>query len=142
MASTSPQYYPALFSKSETEEAKQETEHVIPQTTLYDQPLEAHHTPCERHITIFGFSPQNKLSVLAEIKRLASVRKKEEGRNYVSVWAKDPSDLERLMKLNHQVIGGEIIGVFRRNFGAVQSADIYMKKKSVLTVIKEYFFGE
>lgn len=141
MTQSSPQYYPALFSRVEAEPVEHETENVIPRTTIYDQPLESHYTPCERHITVFGFSQQNKPNVIAEIKKAASVKKKEEGRNYINVWTKDASDLERLMQLNHQTIGGEIIGVFRKNFGTVQSADIYAKRKSILAVIKEYLFG-
>ena len=105
-------------------------------------PLQAQHTPQQKHVTVFGFSQQNRPNVLAAIKKVLTIDRKEEGKNYIDIWAKDPASLDKLLALNCKCINGEIIGVFRRNFGAIQDDQIYSKSKGILQIIKEYLFGE
>lgn len=142
MAHKTEQYYPSLFNRPEEEQQEAEGGQVIPQNTLYDMPLQSQHTPCQKHITVFGFSPQNRQNVLAQIRKIVTIERKEEGKNYINVWAEDPSQLDNLLKFNYKTINGELIGVFRKNFGVVQDGDIYAKKKGLFRIIKEYFLGE
>lgn len=134
-------YHPSLFTKPEEENAKTRKEGGIPQTTLYDIPIRVQTAPVSKHVTIFGFSPQNRESVLKMIFSTVRVERREEGKNYISVWTEDPMDLEKLMKLNFSRVNGEIIGVFRRSFGAVNDESIYAKKRGVFQAIFDYFFG-
>ncbi|KAI5181292.1 hypothetical protein PAEPH01_2799 [Pancytospora epiphaga] len=136
------QYYPALFSRPEIEHEVQESGQVIPQNTLYDMPLQSRQVPGQRHVTVFGFSHENRANVLSRIRKMVAIKKKEEGRNYMNVWADDPAELDGLLVLNHQLIEGEIIGVFRKNFGLTQTGDIYQRRKGIFRIIKEYLFGE
>lgn len=136
------QYYPALFSRPEVEHVSQESGQVIPQNTLYDMPLQSHQMPSQRHVTVFGFSHDNRVNVLGRIRKIVAVKKKEEGRNYINIWTEDSAELDKLFALNHQMIEGEIVGVFRKNFGVAHTGDIYPRKKGVFRLIKEYLFGE
>lgn len=142
MTQKTDQYYPTLFNRPEEEQTELDSSCVIPQNTLYDMPLQSQHMPCQKHITVFGFSQQNRANVLSQIRKTVTIEKKEEGKNYINVWTEDPSDLEKLLKLNYKTIEGEIIGVFRRNFGVIQDGNIYMKRKGLFRIISEYFFGE
>lgn len=136
-------YYPSLFARTQgSAETLPDEKQVVPQATLYDMPLRSQHTPQQKHMTVFGFSPQNRENVLSAISKIVSVDRKEEGKNYFSVWSDNTADLERLMELDHTTISGEIVGVFRRNFGPIQDSNIYVKKKGIFGIITEYFFGE
>lgn len=136
------QFYQSLFNRDKTEDFEPDTDAIIPQTTLYDMPIRPQRTPTEKHVTVFGFSQSNRTNILAEVSKLVEIVKKEEGRNYVKIWAEDSLELEKVLKLNHKVINGEIVGVYRNNFGIINSNDIYVKKKGLFQIIKEYLFGE
>lgn len=142
MSAYSDKYYPALFNRDSQVEKKTEDENIIPQTTLYDMPLQSQHVPAQKHVTVFGFSQQNRQNVIAAIKKSVKIEKKEEGKNYISIWTEDPADLEKILNLNHKVINGEILGAFRKNFGVIKDTGIYLKKKGIFRKIREYFFGE
>lgn len=135
-------YYPSLFSHSENELDETENKMIIPQTTLYDMPLQPQNSPLQKYMTVFGFSQQNRQSVLQEISSIITIKKKEEGRNYINVWAENTAELESLLKLNHKIINGEILGVYRNNFGIVSNNNIYAKRKGILKILKEYLFGD
>lgn len=135
-------YHTSLFSRqTETFDDTKQTP-IIPQTSLYDTPIQYQMESKQKYVTVFGFTQQNREAVLDRIRKTAIIEKKEEGRNYIDVWAEDPSKLDDLLKLNYKVINGEIIGVFRRNFGAIEDEEIYVKKKGILKIISEYLFGE
>ncbi len=136
------EYYPSLFESRQIEDEKPEQDGIIPQTTLYDMPLRSQRTPIQKHMTIFGFSSQNRENVLEEIKKIVNIDKKEEGKNYINIWGEDSCELEKLLKLNHKIINGEIIGVYRNNFGIINDPNIYLKRKGLFQIIKEYLFGE
>lgn len=138
----SEKYHPSLFDRTEENIAIERHEPVIPQNTLYDVPIQTQHVPLKKHVTIFGFSQQNRPNILEQIEKTTKIFRKEEGKNYISVWTDDISSLENLLKLNHKIINGEIIGAYRKGYGAVDSEDIYYKKKGMLKKIYEYFFGE
>lgn len=135
-------YHPSLFSKNEESVFSETQELVIPQNTLYDIPIQTQQTPMRRHVTIFGFSQSNRQNVIDQIEKCTKISRKEEGKNYINVWAEDTSSLDSLLKLNHKSINGEIIGAYRKNFGAVDDSDIYVKKKGLIRKIYEYLFGE
>lgn len=135
-------YHPALFGRSQELQSTEAQEPVIPQGTLYDTPIQAQHTPLKRHVTVFGFSQQNRQAILEQIEKATKVFRKEEGKNYINVWCDDTSSLEGLLKLNQKMINGEIIGVYRKGYGAVDDEDIYVKKKGIFRKIYEYLFGE
>lgn len=134
-------YLPSLFSREQENYNETEKEPVIPQTTLYDTPVQIQPNLVKKHVVLFGFSPSNKKYILEQISKESSF-KKEEGKNYIKIWSDDISFLDSLLKYNHKEINGEIIGVYRQNFGAVEDGDIYYKKKGVFSVIYEYLFGK
>lgn len=135
-------YHPSLFSRGQEGSTGPESELVIPQSTLYDIPVQTQHTPPKRHIVLFGYTPSNKKNVLDQVIKLAGAFRKEEGKNYIKIWSEDTSCLDAILKLNHKMINGEVIGVYRQNFGVVEDSDIYAKKKGIIRMIFEYFFGE
>lgn len=135
-------YHPSLFSREQEGPAGPESELVIPQSTLYDIPVQTQHTPPKRHIVLFGYTPSNKKNVLDQVAKLADAFKKEEGKNYIKIWTEDASSLDAILRLNHKMINGEIIGVYRQNFGVVEDNGIYAKKKGIVKMIFEYLFGE
>lgn len=138
----SEKYHPSLFGAKQVEVEDKEDEPVIPQNTLYETPITTHQTPLKRHITIFGFSHHNREHILGLVKKCAKIYRKEEGKNWISIWSEDAASLDKILKYNHKVINGEYIGVFRKNFGAVNDSEIYVKKKGILTKVYEYLFGE
>ena len=143
MVETQPDaFYPNLFAREGSGREPTKDAYVLPQNTLYDAPLQPQHTPQQKHMTVFGFSAQNRQNVLMEVKKLVSVEKKEDGKNYLNIWADDPAELDRVSSLNHRVVNGEIIGVIRRNFGAIKNEGVYASRKGIFQIIKEYFFGE
>lgn len=135
-------YHPSLFSREQEASVGLENELVIPQNTLYDTPIQTQHTPPKKHVTLFGYTPSNKKNVLEQVSKLVGAFRKEEGKNYIKIWTEDASSLDAVLKLNHKMIGGEIIGVYRQNFGAVEDCDIYVKKKGIFRMVFEYLFGE
>lgn len=135
-------YHPSLFSREQDASVRFESELVIPQSTLYDAPVQTQHTPPKKHVVLFGYTPSNKKNVLDQVSKLVGTFKKEEGKNYIKIWSEDASSLDAVLKLNHKMINGEIIGVYRQNFGAVEDSDIYAKKKGILRIVFEYLFGE
>lgn len=139
---SAPAYYQSLFSRPESEAEPTKKGSSIPQGTLYDVPVQPQLAPKSRHMTVFGFSPQNREHVLSRIQELVQIDRKEEGKNYVSIWTDDPLELEKVMKLNYEVINGEMIGVLRRNCGVIDDEDVYAKKKGVFQIISEYLFGK
>lgn len=141
MADAPAEFLPSLFSRPELPAPPSARDPVVPQNTLYDLPAQPQTTRPARHITLFGFSPQSRSHILSLIARTAKVEHKEEGRNYVNIWAEDPAALEKLLLLNQTMINGEIIGVFRRNFGPIEDSSIYARKKGIFGFLMEYLFG-
>jgi hypothetical protein len=135
-------YHPSLFEKAQETITVENNEPVIPQSTLYDTPIQMHHMPMKKHVTIFGYSQQNRENILEQVAKITKVFRKEEGKNYMNVWADDISSLDALLKMNHKIMNGEMIGVYRRGYGVVDGEDIYYKKKGVFKKVYEYFFGE
>lgn len=135
-------YHPALFSRNEEPYTAEIQEPVIPQSTLYDTPIQTQHTPLKKHVTIFGFSQQNRQAILEQIEKATKIFRKEEGKNYINIWTDDVSSLDALLKLNHKMINGEIIGAYRKSYGPVDNENIYLKKKGLFRKIYEYLFGE
>lgn len=135
-------YHPSLFDKSQEFVTVESQEPVIPQSTLYDIPIQTQHTPMKKHVTVFGFSQQNRQNILEQIEKTTKIFRKEEGKNYINVWTDDMASLDALLKLNHKMINGEIVGAYRKSYGAVDDEDIYVKKKGVFRKVYEYFFGE
>jgi len=138
----SDKYHPSLFSREQEVSLDSKQEAVIPQTTLYDMPIQTNSTPAKKHLIVFGFSSSNKKNVLEQIQKLTDNFRKEEGKNYVKIWADDMSSLDDILKYNHKMINGEIIGVYRQNYGVIEDSDIYLKKKGVFKLALEYLFGE
>lgn len=138
----SDKYHPSLFSREQEVSLDSKQEAVIPQTTLYDMPIQTNSTPAKKHLIVFGFSSSNKKNVLEQIQKLTDNFRKEEGKNYVKIWADDMSSLDDILKYNHKMINGEIIGVYRQNYGVIEDNDIYLKKKGVFKLALEYLFGE
>lgn len=135
-------YHPSLFKRTEEYVCQEEQEPVIPQSTLYDAPVQTQHAPTRKHVTVFGFSQQNRQHVLDQIEKVVKNYRKEEGKNYINIWTDDSSTLDTLLKFNHKNINGEIIGAYRRSFGAIDDSNIYVKKKGIFHKVYEYFFGE
>ena len=135
-------FHPSLFKTSTEFIYEEEKEPVIPQNTLYDALVQTQNTPRKRHVTIFGFTQQNRENVIEQIERSTKMYRKEEGKNWISVWSDDVSSLDSILKLNHKMINGEMIGVYRNSFGIVEDSDIYLKKKGIFKKIYEYFLGE
>ncbi|KAL6121609.1 hypothetical protein NUSPORA_01456 [Nucleospora cyclopteri] len=135
-------YMPDLFSRAQSVTNTTHNKQIIPQNTYYDASVCVQHVLETRHVTVFGYSQQNRLEVLNKIKNIAKVQRIEEGKNFLSIWCEDVQELEKIVKLNHQKIQGELIGVFRQNFGVIDKPDIYAKKTSLLQKISNYLFGE
>jgi hypothetical protein len=136
-------YHPSLFERNNDHLiVEEENPFVIPQNTLYDAPIQTQHIPMRRHVTVFGFSQQNRVNILEQIERCVKVYRKEEGKNWINIWNDDISSLDALLKLNHKIINGELIGVYRKSFGVVEDPDIYIKKKGILKKVYEYFLGQ
>lgn len=138
----SEKYHPSLFSREQETPIEVETEPVIPQATLYDTPVQTQHAPAKKHVVLFGFTPANKANVLEQISKIMGSYRKEEGKNYIKIWASDSSSLDEILKLNHTAINGEIIGVYRQNFGVIDDESIYVKKKGIFRMAYEYLFGQ
>ncbi len=134
-------YLPSLFSREQEIMNEPEKEPVIPQTTLYDTPVQTQATLVKKHVVLFGFSPSNKKSVLDAIPKPTEDFRKEEGKNYIKIWSEDITFLNKVLELNYKIINGEIIGVYRQNFGPIDDSKIYEKKKGIFTIIYEYLFG-
>lgn len=138
----SDKYHPSLFSREQEIMVETNHETVIPQNSLYDTPIQTQTIPVKKHLVIFGFSSSNKKAILEKLQKLCDNFKKEEGKNYIKVWANDMSSLDDILKLNHKTINGEIIGVYRQNYGVVEDKDIYKKRKGIFQIVSEYLFGE
>ncbi|KAM0679856.1 hypothetical protein GINT2_002028 [Glugoides intestinalis] len=135
-------YHPSLFAKASETTLNEQQEPVIPQSTLYDIPIQSQTAPIKKHVIIFGFSQQNRQSILEQIEKTTKLFRKEEGKNYIIVWSEDNASLDALLKFNHKIVNGEIIGAYRKSFGAVDDPNIYLKKKGLFNKVYEYFFGE
>ena len=134
-------FMPSLFNRNEEVRDTTYKKQVIPQNTYYDMGVAAQHNPETRHVCVFGISNRIRAEVIVKIRSMANVQRLEEGPNYINVYCDDIEDLEKLVNLNLSKINGEIIGVYRKNFGLVKSVDVYAKQKGLLERLKEYFFG-
>ena len=134
-------YVPNLFNRNDEVPMEYGGTQVIPQNTYYDTGMAMQHSVEARHVCVFGITSSNRKDVVAKIKRTAAVKRIENGPNYVNVFCDEVEDLERLVALNLSKVNGEIIGVYRKNFGLVQKTEIYENRKGIFTSIKEYLFG-
>lgn len=137
----SEKYHPILFSKDQEATYETKKEVIIPQATLYETPIQTHNVPAKKHLVIFGFSSSNKKYVMDHIYRLVNNFKKEEGKNYIKIWSDDMSSLDEVLKLNHKLMNGEIIGVYKQNYGIIEDNDIYVRKPGIFRIFFEYLFG-
>lgn len=138
----SEKYHPSLFSKEQMHNNEQEAEIIIPQSTIYDTPIQTQNSPQTKHVVIFGFSGVTKKLIKEQIMLHGENVRLEEGKNYFKIWSEDTLLLDTLLSFNHKMENGEIIGAYRQNFGIVSDDDIYKKKRGIFDVIYEYLFGQ
>ncbi len=111
----------------------------IPQNTLEETTIAVQHKHQTKHVTLFGYSILNKKNMFNKISQMVKIVKFEEGKNYMNIWCENLNELEDLVKLNQTEINGELIGVFRRNFGVITDDSIYQKEDGIMRRILKYF---
>ncbi|KAI5151409.1 hypothetical protein ENBRE01_2119 [Enteropsectra breve] len=134
-------YHPNLFSRESEERSRETIGEVVPQNTLHDIIGDGVERPKKIYATVFGYSFGNRDEVIKQMRGRASIARIEYGRNYMDVWVEDTMQLDRLVAMDRQKVNGEIIGVFKNNFGANYDADVYASRKGVFSMIYEYVFG-
>ncbi|EEQ82574.1 hypothetical protein NCER_100682 [Vairimorpha ceranae BRL01] len=140
-------YHPRVFQKNiqKTKEVEKmpviiNKEQVIPENTLYEEPLVRHTKPTKKHVTIFGFSQKNLEHVIKRIKETCQIEHIEYGLNWINVITNKDS---ALLKLNLSHINGEIIGVYKEsNNSLIEDKDIFLRKEGIIRKIIIYLFGE
>ncbi|ORD97628.1 hypothetical protein A0H76_287 [Hepatospora eriocheir] len=134
-------YHPGLFDKEDKSQIGlgRDENLSIPQNSLYESTVIPQHKFETRHVTVFGFSLQNRTNIIEKINHMVNATRVEEGKNYLSIWCDDISELEELIKLNQTIHNGEIIGAFRVNFGTTKNDSIYAKRSFLRSLFDKIF---
>ncbi|KAG0437281.1 hypothetical protein DMUE_3785 [Dictyocoela muelleri] len=124
------QFYPPLFNTKKKPIPQKPPD--IPLNTLkHEQTRKS----ALDEITVFGYSDHKKM--IERINECGKVLSLEYGSNYTRVIFDDEESYKKCLKMNHKVIDGNIVGVFRNK---VEVKNCVKAEGGLLKKIFEYLF--